>query len=81
MKPRKKEIQFVICIQNEGCEDLALGKVYQVLPDESAAKEDYLRVIDESGEDYLYPGNCFIPIALPQAAERALALSKSKVPA
>jgi hypothetical protein len=82
MKQHKKEIQFVICIQNEGCEDLELGKVYQVLPDESAAKEDYLRVIDESGEDYLYPGNYFIPIALPKAAERALlTLSKSKVPA
>ena len=80
MKQRKKEIQFVICIQNEGCEDLELGKVYRVLPDESAAKEDYLRVIDESGEDYLYPGNYFIPIALPQAAERALlTLSKLKV--
>ncbi|MCL4505714.1 MAG: hypothetical protein M1434_01360 [Chloroflexi bacterium] len=82
MKQRKKEIRFVICIQNEGCEDLELGKIYQVLPDESAANEDYLRVIDESGEDYLYPGNYFIPIALPQAAERAvLALSKSKAPA
>lgn len=82
MKQRKKKIQVVICIQNEGCEDLGVGKVYQVLPDESAAKENYLRVIDESGEDYLYPGNYFIPITLPQAAERTLpALSKSKVPA
>ena len=82
MNQRKKEIQFVICIQNEDCEDLELGKVYQVLRDESAAKEDYLRVIDESGEDYLYPGKSFIPLALPQTAERTLlALSKSKVPA
>jgi len=82
MKQRKKEIQFVICIQNEGCEDLELGKVYRVLPDESAAKENYFRVIDESGEDYLYSANYFFPIKLPQAAERALlAISKSAVPA
>ena len=81
MNQRKKEIQFVICIRNEGCEDLELGKVYQVLPDESAAKEDYLRVIDDSGENYLYPANSFILLALPQTAERTLlALSKSKAP-
>lgn len=77
----KKDIQFVICIRNEGCEDLELGKVYPTLPDDSAAKEGHLRVIDESGEDYLYPANYFVPVALPPGAEdTVLALSKSKMP-
>jgi len=51
--------------------DLELRKIYQVLPDESAAKENLVRVIDESGEDYLYPASSFVFIELPQEAERA----------
>jgi len=47
-------------------------KLYQVLPDQAAAKDDYVRVIDDSGEDYLYPANYFLPIELPQAAAKAL---------
>jgi len=66
------EVQFVICVRNEGCEDLELSKVYQVVPDESATQESYIRIIDESGEDYLYPADYFVPIALPQEAARAL---------
>ncbi len=61
-----------VCIRNEGCEDMASGKIYQVLTDESAAKDGYIRVIDESGEDYLYPADYFVPIVLPKAAENAL---------
>ena len=64
--------RFVICIQNTDSEDLEVGKVYQVLADESAARDDYIRVIDESGEDYLYPAGYFVPIVLPAEAERAL---------
>ena len=64
--------RFVICIQNTGSEDLEVGKVYQFLVDESAAHDDYLRVVDESGEDYLYPTGYFVPIELPAEAERAL---------
>ena len=64
--------QFVICISNEQAEDLQPRKVYQVLPDESSAKEGYLRVIDDSGEDYLYPADYFMPIELPSAIEQAL---------
>jgi hypothetical protein len=73
MKQRKNETQFVICIQNKGCEDLEKGKVYAVVRDDAAARDGYLRVVDESGEDYLYPANYFVPITLPEAAERALA--------
>lgn len=72
MKRRKSESRFVICIRNEGCEDLEPRKVYRVLPDETAAEDGYIRVIDESGEDYLYPQAYFVAIELPQAVEKAL---------
>ena len=72
MRRRKAETRFVICIRKEGCEDLEPRKVYQVIPDEAAAGDGLLRVIDESGEDYLYPRDLFVPIELPQAAEEAL---------
>jgi hypothetical protein len=49
-----------------------IRKVYQILPDTRAAKEKHLRVIDESGEDYLYPADYFISLTLPRLVERAL---------
>ena len=65
--------QFAICVQNEGYPaSLELWKVYRILPDEKAAKHQLIRVIDESGEDYLYPEGWFVPIKLPQAVERAM---------
>jgi hypothetical protein len=72
MKSHSVQMQFAICIQNQGCDDLELRKVYRVLADDSAARDGYIRVIDESGEDYLYPASFFIPVALPEEAERAL---------
>lgn len=72
MSRRKSEPRFVICIRNEDCEDLEPRKVYRVLPDDGAAEDGYLRVIDESGEDYLYPADYFAPVELSQAAEKAL---------
>ena len=68
--------QFAICVKNRGAEDLELRKVYQLLPDAEAAKEGYVRVIDESGEDYLYPAAYFIPIEVPRGASRSLAIAK-----
>ena len=62
----------MVCIRNEDCDDLELRKIYQVLPDSAAAEDDYIRVIDDSGEDYLYPAQYFITIKLPQAAEEAI---------
>ena len=47
--------KFVICLRNDDCIDLEVRKVYPVLPDAAAAKDGYLRVIDESGEDYRSP--------------------------
>lgn len=72
MKRPKAGSRFVICIRNDNCEDLEPRKLYQVLPDEAAAADGYIRVIDESGEDYLYPGDYFLPIELPKAAEKLL---------
>lgn len=66
---------FVLCIRNEGADDLELRKLYQVLPDESATKDGFIRVIDESGEDYLYPESFFAEIDLPKHIERALSLA------
>jgi hypothetical protein len=64
--------KFVICLRNEDCIDLEVRKVYPVLPDAAAAKDGYLRVVDESGEDYLYPANYFVPVEVPLAARRVL---------
>jgi hypothetical protein len=71
MKRARTASKYVVCIENVGCEDLALNKIYEVLADASAAKDDYIRVRDESGEDYLYPGDYFIPIRLPQRVEKS----------
>ncbi len=68
---------FAICLNNQNCEDLITGKVYQVLPDELAEKNYHLRVIDESGEDYLYPASYFFMIELPQSVAQALMPSLS----
>lgn len=64
--------QFAICLKNKGSDDLVVRKVYQIIPDEIAKKKGLLRVVDESGEDYLYPANFFFLIALPQKIERTL---------
>jgi hypothetical protein len=63
---------FAVCVANNGCDDLSLGMLYRVLPDEEAAREHHLRVIDDSGEDYLYPADRFVIVAVPQADEQKL---------
>jgi hypothetical protein len=75
MKRRKPQVEFVLCIQNEGCDDLEIRKLYQVVPDQAAVQDGYLRVIDESGEDYLYPAEYFVAVELPNGVAKALALS------
>jgi hypothetical protein len=67
----KKQV-FALCIENKDCEDLEKRKIYQVLPDDAAKKDGYLRVIDESGEDYLYPESYFILVRLSREAQKAL---------
>jgi hypothetical protein len=73
MTSHDEHAHFAVCVRNEGLDDLELRKLYQVLPDESAARSGFLRVIDDSGEDYLYPAGNFLHIELPPAVEDALA--------
>jgi hypothetical protein len=73
MATRSTRKQFVVCLKNPGYEaSLERRKIYQVLPDPDAAKHKQIRVIDESGEDYLYPQAFFAPIELPQPLRRAV---------
>jgi hypothetical protein len=68
-KPR----HFAVCIRNEDHEEsLELKKIYEILEDPRAEEYNMVRVIDEEGEDYLYPQNWFLPIALPQQIEEAI---------
>ena len=71
--------RFALCLDNAGTEaSLILGKVYRILPDARAAKDDLLRVIDESGEDYLFTKQQFAFVNLPQAVKkRILAFEKA----
>jgi hypothetical protein len=65
--------QFVICIDNCGYPaSLELRKIYTVLPDERAAEDNYLRVIDESGEDYLFAAKRFVSVHLPEHVKRSV---------
>ncbi|MGC8492644.1 MAG: hypothetical protein ACP5SH_12995 [Syntrophobacteraceae bacterium] len=64
---------FAICIRNDGYPvSLEVWKVYRVIPDPRADEHSFVRVIDESGEDYLYPKGYFVGIQLPKAAREAL---------
>lgn len=70
--PAKRK-QFVVCLRNEGYEaSLERHKIYQALPDADAAKHRQIRVIDESGADYLNPADYFAPIDLPLAVRKAV---------
>ncbi|MBW1796720.1 MAG: hypothetical protein JRJ38_20280 [Deltaproteobacteria bacterium] len=62
----RKKTEFVICVANEGYDDLEVWKLYRVLPDAKAAQVGCLRVIDESGEDYLYPEDRFVTVDFPE---------------
>lgn len=63
---------FVLCIEDRECDDLEKGKVYPLLPDAKAKRDGYIRVVDESGEDYLYPESYFVPVEIPDKAREAL---------
>jgi hypothetical protein len=73
MEFSKRPPRFVLCVNDGGyTDDLKARMVYQVLPDESAAASNYLRIVDETGEDYLYPASLFVPIEVPEEAEAVL---------
>ncbi len=76
MDPKQDKFELVVCVKNEGYSaSLEPRKIYRVVPDSGAAAHLLIRVIDESGEDYLYPVDYFAPINLPQTLVEALALA------
>ncbi len=73
MKETKTKTQYAICVKNEDYPaSLQLWKVYRVLADEKAARRNLIRVVDESGEDYLFSESYFVPVELPQKAKTIL---------
>src|SRR5947209_1015886 len=83
LSPKRKSVSaheggmhYVVCIRNEDFPaSLEIRKIYQSIPDPASKKLNLIRVIDESGEDYLYPHDYFIAVKLPRAVERAVQLA------
>ncbi|MDL1911565.1 hypothetical protein FBQ81_12895 [Chloroflexi bacterium CFX6] len=78
--------QFAICIQSDDPDLLTPRMIYEILPDENAARSNYVRVIDNEGEDYLYPAGFFLLMDFPNEVKRTLkripsrAVSTSRLP-
>lgn len=65
--------RFAVCVKNEGYEaSLERNKIYILVPDPDAEQDGDIRVVDESGEDYLYPAEWFVPVDVPEAVEASL---------
>ncbi len=76
---KNQAVHFAICLDNTDYPaSLEVGKLYRVIPDEEGASEGYVRVVDESGEDYAFVATRFHPVQLPQAVERALLVASSR---
>ena len=74
MKKNNFTQQFALCINNEGYEaSLEVGKVYRIIPDDEASAHGYIRIIDESGEDYAFGDHRFHRVDLPDAVGDRLA--------
>jgi hypothetical protein len=58
--------RFAVCVANDGCDDLSVGMLYGVIPDDAATVEGLLRVVDDSGEDYIYPAARFVSVVVPE---------------
>jgi hypothetical protein len=72
-RARRTPVRFAVCIKNKGYEaSLEIGKLYRVIPDRDAEGHGYLRIVDESGEDYGYAADRFHAIDVPKPVERAL---------
>ena len=79
MARRKTAMQFAICVNTDDADLLTPRMIYRVFSDESAAKSEYIRVVDNEGEDYLYPADYFVFVSFPQVIEKTLGrLSNSK---
>ena len=72
MATAQKQIQFALCIETTGAEDLEKGKVYQILANHKDKRSGFVRVIDDSDENYLYPESYFAPLDLPSEVKQAL---------
>jgi hypothetical protein len=71
MTRRSPKAHYVVCISNRGYRaSLVSRRIYKTLPDPEAAKQSLIRVVDETGEDYLYPSKMFVAIDIPQAVEK-----------
>ena len=68
----KRRVKYAMCVANRGYEDLDVWKVYRVLPDPKAADVGCIRVVDNSGEDYLYPADRFVVVNFPQRVRARL---------
>ena len=68
-----KRPRYVVCLRKEGADDLEVRKLYLVVPDRTAEARGALRVLDESGDDYVYPADWFAPVEVPDDAARDLA--------
>jgi hypothetical protein len=72
MKKKASEREYMLCIHNEDCDDLIVRKVYPSIPDQKAESEGFVRIVDESGEDYLYPQAYFSKVHLSRRAQEAV---------
>ena len=73
MRSDSRPARYVVCVKNRGfAASLEIRKLYRVIPDEGAEARRLVRVIDESGEDYLYPRTYFVSVDVPVAAARAI---------
>jgi hypothetical protein len=71
---QEQEASYAVCVDNSGYPaSLELRKIYQRLPDRRAEQDGLIRIIDESGEDYLYPSRFFVPISVPEEVEKVFA--------
>lgn len=72
-KTNPKQVTFALCLNNDGYPAaLEIGKLYRVIPDAEAEKHGYLRIVDESGEDYAFASNRFHLVTLPPPVEKTL---------
>ena len=69
----RSQVRFAVCVNNKGYEaSLEVGKLYRVIPDQEAERRGYVRIVDESGEDYGYFADRFFSIDVPKPLEKAL---------
>lgn len=80
-RPRRAQpVRFVVCIKNSGYPaSLELHKIYRMIPDPEATRERDIRVVDESGEDYLYPAEWFVGVEIPRRVRTSLLRQRARL--